>query len=225
MIFARARAFNMTKRDVDSAEQVMKLRTAAYAAMVAGIAALGALIAGFPLMLALPAAALAGAAVYFGALFFADYSGRAAASIYQPSGSSTPAIREYSLADSLVARGQTAEAAEAYALLSEDFPNDAEPRLRHARLLRDKTQRYEDAAQIYKSALSIPKLKPETELVILRELIELFTHKLHAAPRALPYLARVVEKYASSNAGAWARAEMSDIKQAMLKQDGLEDGP
>ena len=209
----------MKYRNVDSAELAMKLRTAAFAAAVFVAVFLGSIVGGLSLILALVPAALIAVAVYHGVLEFAEHAGRAAAAIYQPSGSSTPAIREYSLADSLVARGQIEEAAEAYALLSEDFPNDAEPRLRHARLLRDKTQRYEDAAQIYKGALAIPKLKPETELVILRELIELYTHKLRAAPRALPYLARVVEKHGSSNAGIWARAEMSDIKHSLLEQD------
>lgn len=207
----------MKLRDVDSAEQVMKLRTAAYSAITAILVMSATTLSGFPFALSLLVAVVAAVLVYFGTLFIAESGGRAGASIYQPSGSSTPSIREYSLADSLVARGQVAEAAEAYALLSEDFPEDPEPRLRHARLLRDQGARYEDAAQIYKGALAIPKLKLETELVVLRELIELYTHKLKAPPRALPYLARIVEKHGTDSAGTWARAEMNDIKQKMLQ--------
>ena len=188
----------MKYRDVDHAEVAMKMRTGAYAGVAVG------------------------AIAYFGALFIADRGGAIGASIYQPSGSSTPAVREYSLADSLVARGRIDEAAEAYQLLSEDYPGDPEPRLRHARLLRDKAERYEEAAQIFKSILGMAGLKPETELVALRELVELCTHKLHAPQRALPYLARISEKFAGTPTAQWARAEALEIKQQM-KQDHDRD--
>ena len=207
----------MTRRlkDHDSAELAFRLRSGAYGLMMLGMCTLGATLAGLPPILGLAAGLVASVAVYFGSLFIADRSGSIGASVYGTSGSSTPSLREYSLADSLVARGRYDEAAEAYQLLSEDFPADAEPRLRHARLLRDKSARYEDAALILKQTLSIPALKPETELAVLRELVELFTHKLKQPTRALPYLARIVEKHGDGATGQWARAEAKEIKQQM----------
>jgi hypothetical protein len=202
-------------KDVDSAEVAFRLRSGAYALMVIGMCTLGATLAGLPPLLGLLAGLAVGAMVYFVSLFIADRSGIMAASVYGTAGSSTPSIREYSLADSLVARGLYDQAAEAYALLSEDFPHDPEPRLRHARLLRDKSARYEEAAVIMRNALSITSLKPETDLAILRELVELYIHKLREPNRALPYLARIVDRHPDTQTGQWARAEAKDIKQKM----------
>lgn len=207
----------MKYKNVDSAEQAFKLRAFSYCLLVVFLATGASTLLGVPVFLGLLIGIVMGVIAYIGALFIANRSGQVAASIYQPSGSSTPPVREYSLADSLLARGRIDEAAEAYQVLSEDYPDDPEPRLRHARLLRDKTQRYEDAAQIFKGALAIPNLKPEAELVILRELVELFTHKLRQPQRALPYLARMAEKFGSSPSGEWARQESKDIKQQMLQ--------
>ena len=207
----------MKARDVDSAELAFKLRAFAMAMLVFGMCVAGGVIvaayAGTSMLWGVLLGAGAGVIVYFSALFISDRSSRLAASVYGGAGSSTPSIAEYSLADSLVARGRYEEAAEAYALLSEDFPADPEPRLRHARLLRDRTGDYEAAAIVFKKILSMPALKPAVELTVLRELSELFANKLQEPVRALPFLARIAEKYATTPTGSWARAEIKDLKQ------------
>lgn len=205
----------MKYKDTDSAEQAFRLRALSYCLLIVFVAAGASILLGAPILFGLIIGIAIGAFTYFGALFIADRGGSVAASIYQPSGSSTPPIREYSLADSLVARGRIDEAAEAYQVLSEDFPNDPEPRLRHARLLRDKTQRYDESARIFKTVLTIPQLKPEVELVALRELVELCTHKLREPQRALPYLARIAQKFGATPTGAWASNEAKEIKLQM----------
>ena len=207
----------MKYKNVDSAEQAFRLRAFSYALLIVFISTGASVLLGAPIFLGLLIGIGVGGITYAGALFIASRGGQVAASIYQPSGRSTPPVREYSLADSLVARGRIDEAAEAYQALSEDYPDDPEPRLRHARLLRDKTQRYEEAARIFKSALAIPNLKQEAELVILLELIELYTHKLRQPQRALPYLARIADKFGTTTTGDWARKETRDIKQQMLQ--------
>ncbi len=205
-------------KNVDSAEIAFRLRAGAYAAIAFVLAIAAALALGKGIVVAFLAGVGVGSIVYFGPLLIAERGGRIGANIYQPSGSSTPVVREYSLADSLVARGKFDEAAEAYQLLSEDFPNDPEPRIRHARLLRDKKAGYEDAANKFKSIFSIPGLKPETELIVLRELAELYTHKLAQPPRALPYLKRIADQFANSPTGEWARNEARDIKLQMQSE-------
>ncbi|HUP88295.1 MAG TPA: tetratricopeptide repeat protein, partial [Longimicrobiales bacterium] len=147
-------------------------------------------------------------------VMISEKTGNAAASIYGTKGSSTPAPAQYSLADSLVARGKYDDAEEAYTLLSEDFPDDPEPRVRLARLLRDKSARHADAAEWFKRALS-SKTEPAVEVAVLRELIEVYTHKLHTPEKALPYLSRVFEKHPTHPASVWARNEYQEIKQDM----------
>jgi hypothetical protein len=214
--YVQARECNV--KDIDSAELTFRLRAGAYAAIAFVVAIAGALALGKGIVVALLAGVGMALIVYFGPLLIADRSGRIGASIYQPSGSSTPQVREFSLADSLVARGLIDQAAEAYQLLSEDFPDDPEPRIRHARLLRDQSARYEESAALFKSILSLRALQPETELVVLRELVELHTHKQQQPTRALPYLARIAEKFGDSPTGAWARNEARDIKQQMQNE-------
>lgn len=147
-----------------------------------------------------------------------ERTARIGAAIYSASGSSTPSIRQYSLADSLVARGKYDEAAEAYTLLSEDFPTDPEPRVRLARLYRDQLQRPDNAAESFKRALAVPNIEAATEIAVARELIEVYTHKLRTPARALPYLARLAEKHPSHPVAEWARSQYRDIKAAMQQE-------
>jgi tetratricopeptide (TPR) repeat protein len=203
----------MKHRDVDSAEIAFRTRTAAYAIIVGVvIAGLGVAVAG---LLGLVIGIASGVFVYFGTLYLAERSGRVAASLYHSSGSSTPAKREYSFADSLVARGMYAEAARQYAQHASEHPDDAEPRIRRARVLRDHLGDYEEAFTEYKQILRMPALPPETQLAVLREQAELCTHRIRDPRRALPYLARIGEKFGGTPTAAWARQELADIKAAM----------
>ena len=201
------------KRDVDSAELAFRLRTGAYAIII------GVVFTGLGIAVAGAAGLLIGVAsgvfVYFGVLFFAERSGRIAASVYHSSGSSTPARREYSYADSLVARGMYAEGAAQYRVHSEEHPDDPEPRMRRARVLRDHLEEYEQAFVEYKQILAMPELARETQLAVLREQAELCTHRMREPQRALPFLARISESFSGTPTAAWARQEIADIKAAM----------
>ncbi|HSJ08618.1 MAG TPA: tetratricopeptide repeat protein, partial [Longimicrobiales bacterium] len=64
----------------------------------------------------------------------ADRAGQMASRLYMPSGSSTPPLRQYSLADSLIAREHFDEAVVELARAAQQHPADPEPRLRLARL-------------------------------------------------------------------------------------------
>jgi hypothetical protein len=201
------------KRDVDSAEVAFRLRAAAYAIII------GVVFTGLGIALAGAAGLLigiaSGAVVYFGVLFFAERSGRVAASLYHSSGSSTPARREYSFADSLVARGMYAEAAAQYLQHAEEYTDDPEPRMRRARVLRDHLQDHEQAFLDFKEILAMPALPAETMLAVLREQVELCTHRMREPQRALPYLARISDAFPGTPTAQWARQEIADIKAAM----------
>lgn len=206
----------MKLRDVDSAETAYRLRAGSYALIV------GVVSAGVATMLAGPAGVVIGvviaAFVYLGTLYIAERSGRAAASIYHTSGSSTPAVREYSLADSFVARGMIPQALAEYESLANQYTADPEPLLRKARVLRNNVRDYEAALTDYRRVLGIDGLKPETELATLREITELCTHKLQEPPRALPFLARISEKFRGTPTAEWARNEVASIKAAMQQE-------
>jgi hypothetical protein len=208
-------------KDGDIQHTVLYLRALPYALIAAGLVVGPALMVGTPLWRALIYAAVAFVIGLVVPVWVSERGGGFASKIYNASGSSTPPVREYSLAESLIARGQLSEAAEAYRLLAEDYPNDPEPATRRARLLRDKLKQYDISADWFKRALAVPEIEPQKEIALLRELCELYTHKLNAAPRALPFLARLTEKHPASPAAAWAREEYAEIKKSMqVDQDG-----
>lgn len=203
-------------KDVNSADQAYRLKTVA-PAFIFGLLAMGA--AAGPGGQKLWAAVLIGVGVFVIVMtlpmLIAEKSGVAGASIYSPGGHTTPPLREYSLAESLVARGLYAEAAEAYELLAEDHPLDPEPAVRLARVYRDKMARLEDAEAWYKRALNISNIDAPTEVAVSRELIELYTHKLNKPEQALRYLGRLTEKHPDHPAAAWAKLLYAGIKNDM----------
>jgi hypothetical protein len=209
----------MKYKDKDHFEIALRLRTLPYAVVCAGLGFMAAAMMGAPLFKAILIALGAGVLGFLLPLILAEKAGAAGASIYHSSGTSTPPVREYSLADSLAARGKLEEAAEAYQLLSEDYPLDPEPRVRLARLLRDRMQRGEDAAMWLRSAIMIQDIDSAVEISLVRELCELYTHRLRTPEKALPWLSRLAAKYPQHSGGVWARTEMTEIRQAMKERN------
>lgn len=200
-------------KDRDELSRALRWRMLPFAIIAAGMMFGAGMMTGASLGKCIITAVVAFVIVMTVPLFISDRAGRLGGSLFMPGGSGTPAVREYSLADSLVARGRFDEAVEAYALLSGDHPTDPEPRVRAARLLRDRMMRYNDAAEWFKRALAIKTLDAATEVAILREVVELYTHKLKTPTRALPFLARLAEKHGTHPAAHWARELTADIKR------------
>jgi hypothetical protein len=136
-------------RDIDSLDQIyngMSLLMSAIA-LVAGGAG-GIIIAdlyGFHPVIG----GVLGAAAGFGTAFLltrvlGEKAGRAAGSIYFGSGSTMPVQREFSLAESLVVRGRLDDAVAELERGAATFPDDPEPCIRLARLLRDRCDRAEE---------------------------------------------------------------------------------
>lgn len=139
--------------------------------------------------------------------------------IYNPSGSSTPHKREYSMAASLAIRGQYAKAAVAYELAISENPEDPEPYLCLARLLRDDMGRHEEAARWFKRARTDTHISAGQALLASRELIELYTVQLGEPAKAAPELARLAEKYEGTPEGDWARDELAEVKRGMAEAE------
>lgn len=146
-------------------------------------------------------------------------AGKMSSTLYNPSGSSTPHKREYSLAASLAIRGQYAKAAAAYELATSEYPDDPEPYLCLARLLRDELGRYEEAARWFKRARSDANMSDGQALLASRELIELYTVQLGEPAKAAPELARLAEKYEGTPEGDWARDELTEVKRGMAEAE------
>ncbi len=143
-------------------------------------------------------------------------AGRAAQAIYNPGG--TAVRREYSQADSLVARGKYEDAAAAYEVACLEYPEDPEPYFRLARLLRDHMARYDEAASWFERARAESKLKGLQGLVITQELIELYIYKLRTPRRAIPELTLLCERYPGTPAADVAQRELAEMRDLLARE-------
>lgn len=146
----------------------------------------------------------------------------AGASIYAPSGSSTPAPPEYSLAQSLAVRGQFDAAIRTYEDAMQHHPHDPEPCIRIARILRDSLQRHDDAVTWFKRAREKSGITEGQELMVSREIAELYMFTLRAPSKALPELARLAQKHPGTPAGEWAKTNLREIKEIMRTAESSE---
>jgi hypothetical protein len=214
-------------RDRDSAERVFRLKVigwslfpAASGAVVIGIYgsvhhgshnaiywAIGGFFAGFIIPTVV-------------ALAVSEFAGHAAGSIVFGSGSSTPARREYSLGESLAARGDFPGAVREFERCATTWPEDPEPRVRLARLYRDRLaggdaahDALEAAARWLRSAIAATGSDHGLEAQLVRELYELHVGRLDNGNAVLPDLARFADRRAGTPAAAWARDRMHELKR------------
>jgi hypothetical protein len=199
-------------RDIDLAGRAQKLQAIAWGSFGGLIGGLvGAKLWGLPGFV-IGWVVVTGVIVLL-ALGVAGRAAEAAGSVYMASGSSTPAKRQYSQGEALVAQGKVDAAIAEYERCAREYAKDPEPRIRLARLHRDKRSDYEAAARWFKDVLALDALEPGTEIMVSREMVELFTHKLGEPRRALPMLARLSDKHGNSQTGEWARTQIRMIKE------------
>lgn len=208
-------------RDTSSFERVQRLKAFLWSLPGAVIGFLGGFFvatqyggagaAFYPLLGALAA----GAFVYFGVVFLTDAAGGAAGVIYNPSGSSVPYEPGHSYPASLAARGEYEDAIVAYELTVAENPGAPEPYLRIARLLRDELERYEDAARWFRRVRTETVLPPAQEILVSRELIELYRTRLDQPLKAAPELARLAEMHGDTPDGEWAARELAGVKEVI----------
>ncbi len=205
------------KRDVDSAARARMVR----ASVGAAPGALLGLIAGLRIMVYSESALaplypvigiLIGAAVVFVVVvLISEAGGKIGSRLHLPSGRTTPHKPEHSQAQSLAVRGDYAEAADAYELLTLENPRDPEPYIQLARLHRDRLDDLERAVRWFRRALRDAEISSGQEILVLREIVEIYTHRLGEPARAGPYLARIAEKYPETPDGQWAERELDEL--------------
>lgn len=152
-------------------------------------------------------------------LALSSVGGRAAGALHNPSGRSTPSRKEYSHAESLVARGLVQDAIDELELAVVEDGSDPEPYLRIARLYRKPLGRPEDAAAWFKRALKESDMPAGAAYLATRELIELYAGPLGRPERAAPLLARMADEYAGRPQGAWAAEELLQVKAMMADRE------
>lgn len=168
---------------------------------------------------------LAGVAAFlFGVLFIhwgsgALLEGSAAlmSQIHLPSGST--ARPGYSKAEAMAARGRHDDAVELYREAAEARPEDPEPCLRIARLQRDETGELEEAARWFRRARGREGTTPELERLITEELVELYRKRMEEPRRAIPELARYVDRHGEEARGDWAREELERLKRELVDEE------
>lgn len=206
-------------KDTDSAADVNRVRAALYAG--AG-AILGILGGGFKWGLpgAVIGAVLGYAAVYFMVRGISESGGAAMGKIYNPSGTSTPYRRQYSEPQALALRGLFQEAIDCYETYVAEFPDDPEPCIGIARIYRDHLKRYEDAVRWFRRARQASAMDPGREVLVTREIIEMYQGRLNEPRRAIPELARLAERFAGTREGDLARTELQRLRQDLGEAPG-----
>jgi len=206
-------------RDVDTAKRVQIFLAALWGFSVAAVLCMPVGVAlerfwGWPggpaTLIAFVVIAMA---VFGGVLTIIGRAGQVAGTIHAPSGRGTPYRQDYSQAGALLAKGEYVEAAEAYQTHIAERPDDPEPYLRLARMLRDQMGRYDEAATWFKAGRRDATITPAQEVLITHELIELFGNKLGRPERAAPEFARLIQRFPNSPEAAWARTELAEVKK------------
>lgn len=153
--------------------------------------------------------------VYFTVTGLTEGSGALMGKIYHPSGDSTPHRREYSEPQALTLRGLFQEAIDSYRTYVAEFPDDPEPCLGIARIYRDHLKQYDDAVTWLKRARQAKDIDPGREVLVTREIIELYLGKLHQPQRATPELARLADRFAGTREGDLAKSELAELRKAV----------
>lgn len=199
-------------RDVDAADRVNRLRAIWWSVYVLLFAVpIGLLVLGFPW--GLLAGILAAGSVYAGTMLVTEGGARMVGTIHNPQGHVAPEKRDYSYAQSLAARGDYVEAVREYERAVIAFPHDPEPYIRIARLKRRELRQLEDAVYWFKRARTDAEISHGQELVVTRELIEMYRSDLDAPERAIPELARLIDRFPDDPAIEVSKRELAELRR------------
>lgn len=177
---------------------------------------------GYPLVIGIPIGMVVAALFVYLIHHFAEASGRGFLSFLQPSGSSTPYEKQYSLQESLAIRGDVAGAIASYEEIIAADPTDVEARIRAAELHATKGGNPKRAAECFVEARRVPGLTPARDLYISNRLIDLLRGPLKDEGRALVELRRLVQLHPGSRDAQFARDAIAKMKVASVK-DARDD--
>lgn len=149
--------------------------------------------------------------------------GRGAAGVVLPSGKSTQYKRQYSDAEACTARGDHTAAILAYQRYVLEEPRDPEPYFRIARIANRELQDYEQAVEWYRRVRKESEIDAGRDLLATQELADLFIHKLRQPRKAIPELARLVDRYPQTPPGKAAVDELARLR-AMMAEERDDEG-
>ncbi len=116
----------------------------------------------------------------------------------------------YPVEDTLIVRGQYAEAAERFRERIRAGPADIEARLRLAAVLEDHLRDFSAAEQLYLEVRRL-RLDPRQEMAVANGLIDLYRHA-GRRDRLMVELAQFADRYRGTTAGAAAGRELRELK-------------
>ncbi len=204
-------------RDVDSVARARRVRALLGAApgailgLIAGLRAMMLSDSSLAILYPFIGLLIGAAVVFFLVVLISEAGGKMGSTLHNPSGRTTPHRPEYSQAQALAVRGAYPEAVDAYELLVLEHPKDSEPYIQLARLHRDRLDDLERAVRWFRRALRDSEISSGQEILVLREIVEIYTHRLGEPARAGPYLARIAEKYPETPDGQWAERELDEL--------------
>lgn len=203
------------QRDRDLSRVARNVEAAAWSLAGAMLGMIAGLRIGHPLL-----GALVGWAVCFLVTRgIVGASGAAATILHAPSGTSTPHAPEHSRAVALAARGRYPEAVAAFREAVDENPADPTPHLGIARIHRDHLGDPEGAARWFRRALREADMPGGMAVLVRRELVELYLHRMEEPRRAAPELARMAQEWAGTEQGEWAARELAVVKKEMWKEE------
>jgi tetratricopeptide (TPR) repeat protein len=219
-------------RDLDAAQRAMVFQAVGWGGIPGAV--IGAFVGWFLTLGQRPPAPAAG--ILLGAAFLATVAtvipillagsaGRAVLLALGSSGHASPRRKEYSFAQSLVARGLFEKAIAAYEEEVARDPRDPEAYLRIARILKDDLGRLEEAAAWFRRARRDADMAPGQDLRLSRELVGLYRDRMGRPEKALPELARMADRFGSTPDGEWAVRELAEWKKEMAGPEGSPSSP
>lgn len=148
---------------------------------------------------------------------FAEATGEGFLSFLQPSGSSTPYEKQYSLQESMAIRGDVAGAIASYEEIIAQDPMDVEARIRAAELYAARGGNPRRAAEYLIEARKVPGIPAARDLYISNRLVDLFRGPLNEPGRALVELRRLVQLHPTSRDAQFARDAIAKMKVESVK--------
>ena len=193
------------------------LRLIGPSVIIIGFVTFALTLAGVRFWFAMPIALLAALLAAIFVNRFSEAAGQGFLSFLQPSGSSTPYEKQYSLQDAMAIRGDVAGAIASYEEIIAEDPTDVEARIRAAELHAGKGGNPKRAAECLLEARRVPGITPARDLYISNRLVDLFRGPLKEEGRALVELRRLVQLHPNSRDAQFARDAIAKMKVESIK--------
>ena len=143
------------------------------------------------------------------AIHMSEHAGRAAATLYAPTGHTTPYQRSFSYQQAMVMRGDVFGAIRSYEALITEEPEDVAVHLAAADLFASTPGFAERAATLYREARLLPAATRATELAATNALIDLYRGSLADDGKMRSELRRLADRFAGTPPGELARETLA----------------